>query len=66
MFVYISLAIGSFPSKIHTGFLVGVAGIVLVVASILCSVGIMSFANVGLTMISVLFINLLHHNLFFN
>lgn len=52
MFVYISVAIGSFPSKTHSGFLIGFAGIMIVIFSILSSIGFMSFVGVGMTMIS--------------
>ncbi|EGR30695.1 niemann pick type c1, putative [Ichthyophthirius multifiliis] len=53
MFVYISISIGSFPSKTHSGFLIGFSGIVLVLFSIACSMGFMSFIKIGMTMISV-------------
>jgi len=46
------MAIGSFPSKVHSGFLLGISGIFIVISSIICSLGIMSFAGVGVTMIS--------------
>lgn len=52
MFIYISLAIGSFPSKTHSGFLIGLAGIFIVIFSIVCSMGFMAFIGVGMTMIS--------------
>ncbi|KAL4477676.1 hypothetical protein ABPG74_002826 [Tetrahymena malaccensis] len=52
MFIYISLAIGSFPSKTHSGFLIGLAGIFIVIFSIVCSIGFMSFIGIGMTMIS--------------
>lgn len=52
MFIYIALAIGSFPSKIHSGFLIGLSGIFIVAASIICSIGIMTLSGVGLTIIS--------------
>ena len=55
MFIYVSLAIGQFPSRIHSGFLLGLSGIFIVLASVICSLGIMSFANVGVTLISVRF-----------
>ena len=40
MFVYISLAIGFFPSAMHIKFGVGLAGIVVVIGALLTSVGI--------------------------
>lgn len=54
MLIYISLSIGSFPSKVHSGCLIGIAGICIVGASIVCSIGVMSFVGVGMTMISVI------------
>lgn len=52
MFVYIAFAIGSFPSKVHGGFLVGIFGIILVMLAVGSAIGIMSYMNVGLSMIS--------------
>jgi Niemann-Pick C1 protein len=52
MFVYISLSIGSFPSKTHSGFLIGLAGIGIVICSIVCSMGLVAFFSIGMTMIS--------------
>lgn len=53
MFIYVSLAIGSFPSKVHSGFIIGLCGIFIVIASLLCGLGIMSYINIGVTLISV-------------
>ena len=55
MFIYVSIAIGSFPSKVHSGFLVGLGGIFIVIATLICGLGIMSLAQIGVTLISVLF-----------
>lgn len=52
MFAYIAFAIGSFPSKVHGGFLVGIFGIVLVILAVGSSIGIISYMNQGLSMIS--------------
>ena len=53
MFLYVSLAIGKFPSKVDSGFLLGFFGIFLVLVSILCSVGVISYAGTGLTLIGL-------------
>lgn len=52
MFIYITVAIGSIPSKIHTGFLLGLFGILIVIISLVCSIGLAGYLNVGLSMIS--------------
>lgn len=52
MFVYIGIAMGEFPSAVHNGFLLGFGGIMIVAASMIGSIGLVSYLNVGLTMIS--------------
>lgn len=52
MFIYVSIAIGFFPSKIHNKFLLGLAGIFLVVCSVLSAIGLTFYGGVPLTMIS--------------
>lgn len=52
MFIYVSIAIGFFPSKVHNRFILGFAGIFVVLASLLIAIGISFYMNVPLTMIS--------------
>jgi len=52
MFVYIGVAIGTFPSKISSGFTLAVIGIVIVLASVFSSMGFISYLGIGFTMIS--------------
>jgi hypothetical protein len=52
MFVYVSVAIGFFPSKIHNKFLLGCAGIFVVITALISAIGITFYALVPLSMIS--------------
>lgn len=52
MFLYISIAIGSFPNLVHSGFIVGICGIFVVGASIISALGLASYFNQGVSMIS--------------
>ena len=52
MFVYIGMAMGEFPSAIYNGFLLGLGVIFIVAASMIGSIGIVSYLNIGMTMIS--------------
>lgn len=52
MFIYVSISIGFFPSKVHNRFILGFAGIFVVLASMLVAIGITCYADVPLTMIS--------------
>ena len=52
MFIYIGIAIGRFPSTITSGFSLAVIGIGIVLASVLSSIGLVTYLGVGLTMIS--------------
>lgn len=52
MFIYIGIAIGQVPSKTSSGFTLAVAGIIIVLASVLSSMGFITYLGVGFTMIS--------------
>jgi Niemann-Pick C1 protein len=52
MFAYIGVAIGQFPSRISSGFTLAVIGIMIVLASVLASMGLISYLGIGFTMIS--------------
>ena len=52
MFIYVSVAIGFFPSAMHMKFGVGLAGILVVIGALLTSIGITFYFNVQITMIS--------------
>lgn len=52
MFLYITIAIGSFGSKVHSGCLLGLFGIMVVISSLICSIGLAGYLGIGLSMIS--------------
>lgn len=52
MFFYIGVAIGKFPSRFSSGFTLAIIGIIIVLASVFSSMGLISFLNIGFTMIS--------------
>lgn len=52
MFIYVSVAIGFFPSPMHMKFGVGLAGISVVIGALLTSIGITFYFNTEITMIS--------------
>ncbi len=52
MFIYIGVAIGVFPSRVGSGFTLAVVGIAIVLASVLSSMGFISYLDIGFTMIS--------------
>lgn len=52
MFFYVSMAIGFFPNPVHTKFALGSAGILVVLGSLISSIGFTFFFNQKLTMIS--------------
>ena len=52
MFIYVSVSIGFFPSFVHNRFLLGLAGIFVVICSVLSSIGITFYFGIPLTMIS--------------
>lgn len=52
MFIYVSVSIGFFPSAVYNRFLLGLAGIFVVMMALIISVGITFYFGVALTMIS--------------
>ena len=52
MFLYVSVAIGFFPNPVHTRFLLGAVGIMVVLMSLFSGMGLTFFGNQELTMIS--------------
>jgi Niemann-Pick C1 protein len=52
MFLYVGCAIGHLPSKVHSKFSLGFAGIFVVIASLIAAIGLTFFFNDKLTMIS--------------
>ena len=52
MFLYISLALGYVPSCLHSRFMVGLAGINIVIFCLLIAMGLCSYMGMGMTMIS--------------
>jgi len=53
MFFYVGSAIGHLPSRVHSKFALGSAGIFVVLAALGSSFGLLSYLNEKLTMISV-------------
>jgi len=52
MFFYVGCAIGHLPSKVHSKFSLGFAGVFVVIASLLAAIGLTFYMNGKLTMIS--------------
>lgn len=52
MFLYVGIAIGRFPSKKDTGFTLAMLGIMIVLCSVISSMGIIAYLDIGFTMIS--------------
>jgi Niemann-Pick C1 protein len=52
MFIYVSISIGFFPSLVHNRFLLGLAGIWVVICSLITSIGFTFYFEIPLTMIS--------------
>jgi Niemann-Pick C1 protein len=52
MFVYVSLALGYLPSILHSRFILGFSGVMVVILSIVNSVGILAYFGVKITLIS--------------
>ena len=52
MFLYVGCAIGHVPSKVHSKFRLGFAGILVVISALLSAIGITFYLNDKLTMIS--------------
>lgn len=52
MFIYVGISIGFFPSLVYNRFLLGLSGIFVVLASLIIAIGICSYSNIAMTMIS--------------
>jgi len=52
MFIYVSVSIGFFPSAVYNRFILGFAGIFVVIFALIMAIGITFYAGVPLTMIS--------------
>jgi len=52
MFLYIAVAIGSFPNKVHSSFLLGLGGISIVAFSVIAAVGLLAYFGINLSLIS--------------
>jgi Niemann-Pick C1 protein len=52
MFIYIGVAIGQFPSFVFSGFTLAIIGILIVLASVFSSMGVIAYLGIGFTMIS--------------
>jgi Niemann-Pick C1 protein len=52
MFIYVSVAIGFFPSAVNNRFLLGLSGICVVIFSLIIAIGLTFYGLVPLTMIS--------------
>jgi len=52
MFIYVGCAIGHVPSKVHSKFSLGFAGIFVVISALLSAIGLTFYFDVKLTMIS--------------
>lgn len=52
MFLYVGSAIGHVPSKVHSKYALGFAGIFVVIAALISAIGITFYLNTKLTMIS--------------
>lgn len=52
MFMYVGCALGHLPSKVHSKFSLGFAGIFVVISALLSAIGITFYMNDKLTMIS--------------
>jgi Niemann-Pick C1 protein len=52
MFLYVGIAIGRFPSFRDSGFTLAILGIFIVICSVLCSMGVIAYLDIGFTMIS--------------
>jgi len=45
MFLYVGVSIGHFPSKVHSKFTLGLAGIFVVIAALVAAMGITFYMN---------------------
>lgn len=52
MFIYVSVSIGFFPSPVYSRFMLGGAGILVVIFALITAIGITFYLEVPLTMIS--------------
>lgn len=52
MFLYIGVAIGQVPSVLTSGFFLAIMGIIIVLLSVIASMGVIAFLGFGFTMIS--------------
>jgi Niemann-Pick C1 protein len=52
MFIYVGCAIGHLPSRVHSKFSLGFAGIFVVISALISAIGITFYMNDKLTMIS--------------
>jgi len=52
MFIYVAVAIGSFPNKVYSGFLLGFGGIVIVIAAVCSSMGLTALLGYNVSLIS--------------
>lgn len=52
MFIYVSVSIGFFPSAVYNRFILGFAGILVVIFALIMAIGITFYAGIPLTMIS--------------
>ena len=52
MFVYVSVSIGFFPSAVYNRFILGFAGIGVVICSLIIAIGTTFYGGIELTMIS--------------
>ena len=52
MFIYVSVSIGFFPSAVYNRFILGFAGIFVVIFALIMAIGITFYAGIPLTMIS--------------
>mgnify|MGYP001412525346 CR=1 FL=1 len=52
MFIYIGVAIGHFPSFVFSGVTLAIIGILIVLASVFSSMGVIAYLGIGFTMIS--------------
>ena len=47
MFIYIGIAIGQFPSFVFSGFTLAIIGILIVLASVISSMGVIAYLGIG-------------------
>ena len=52
MFIYVSVSIGFFPSPVYNRFMLGGAGLLVVIFALITAIGITFYLKVPLTMIS--------------